>query len=474
MEMKDAIFTPTPEEAQEYLSYKTEKDILDNLSGGLESLQHRRFELGEKKRKLIAGAMVVFDKGTIDFLNELAKKDLEYRYILLSEVTAEYRRKTRECINFEYICTPHLLAKEIRLLHFAVSVPEEVSAYVEQREYLVQAKENLLGRHKDMEESYAVIWAYYADRYITKLLESIQPEIVVLWNEFYAFHTIFVQICKRKNIELHYMEFGCVPGTFVLEKEGQQGESFPAKHPGEFKQFPVSLQELERAGEVREYIYQKCMNRNIQPLYGNLGETLIKCRSGRPIVAYFGQNDYESGLFPYTETSRRYHSPFLQSSREGLELLHLLSIKNNWTLLYKPHPLIESLGADRGEGEVRNCVRVHDRNIHEIIDCADVVVTILSQCAYEALFREKPVVMLGYTQLRGSGAVYEACGFQKVEKTIKAAFRKGYTKRKRQCFIRHLACLLKYCLLDDRTHPEVTYGMEVSEFIRKWNAGEIF
>lgn len=474
MKKEDMLFVPTPEEAQEYLAYKTENDILNNLSGGLKSLQSQKFVPGSKKRKMIAGAMVVFDKGTIDFLNGLVKKDSEYRYVLLSEVTAEYRRKTRECIDFEYICTPHLLAKEIRLLYFAVSVPEEVRAYVGQREYLIRAQQNLLGRYKDMEESYAMIWVYYADQYITKLLEIVQPETVILWNEFYAFHSIFGAICRKKKIALQYMEFGCVPGTFVIEKEGQQGESFPAKYPGEFKKLPVSDQELQEAEAARQYIYQKRINRNIQPLYGEMAGMAVKRRSGRPVVAYFGQNDYESGLFPYTETSCRYHSPFLQSTREGLELLHLLSIKNDWTLLYKPHPLIESLGTDKGEGEVRNCVRVHDKNIHEVIDCSDVVVTVLSQSAYEALFRNKPVVMLGYTQLRGSGAVYEAYGFHKVERTIKTALRNGYTQRKRQCFIRHLTCLLKYCLLDDQTHPEVPYGMSVVEFMGKWNADHIF
>ncbi|MEY8283646.1 hypothetical protein AALA13_07440 [Lachnospiraceae bacterium 50-23] len=474
MKKEDILYTPTPEEAQEYLAYETEQDIFDNLSGGLESLENMHFEPGEKKTKLIAGAMVAFDKGTVDFLNKLAKKDTEYKYVLLSEVTAEFRRKTRECIEFEHVCTPHLLAKEIRLLHFAVSVPEEVEGYVRQREYLIRAQQNLLGRHKDMEESYAEVLVYYADQYITRLLEIVQPEVVILWNQFYAFHMIFAQICKRKRIEIQYMEFGCVPGTFVLEREGQQGESYPAKHPQEFKQLAISRQELLEAGAVSQYIYKACLNRNVQPPYGKLDETLVRYRSGRPVIAYFGQNDYESGLFPYTEDSRRYHSPFLQSSKEGLELLHLLSIKNNWTLLYKPHPLIASLGTDRGEGEVRNCVRVHDMNIHEVIDCADVVVTVLSQSAYEALFRDKPVVMMGYTQLRGSGAVYEAYGFHKVERTIKKALRRGYTRGKKQCFMRHLACLLKYCLMDDRSHPDFLYGMAVGEFINKWNTKEIF
>lgn len=39
-------------------------------------------------------------------------------------------------------------------------------------------------------------------------------------------------------------------------------------------------------------------------------------------------------------------------------------------------------------------------DINKLIDLATVCVTILSQAAYVALIREKPVVMLGYNQLK--------------------------------------------------------------------------
>lgn len=51
------------------------------------------------------------------------------------------------------------------------------------------------------------------------------------------------------------MEFGCVPGTFVIEKSGQQGESFPARHPHLFRCCPVASGDIKKAVQFAEYIY---------------------------------------------------------------------------------------------------------------------------------------------------------------------------------------------------------------------------
>lgn len=451
-------FIPTKEEEQEYLAYKTEQDFIDNLENGIKELDRMEIARDNRKIVLISGAMVAFDKGTIQYLNQIADQDRETRYILLSEVTAENRRKTRECIKFEYLCTPHLLAKEMFVSYFPITISEEVKEYISERGYLCRAIENLHGRHRNAGEGYIEAWICYADRYIQHLLDKVHPQRVVLWNEFYAFHMIFDHICAAKKIPVMYMEFGCIPGTLSLELLGQQGESYIARHPWRFRTLPVRREEIRFAETVKQYIVERRLNRNKQPEYGRLN--IKKEEIGKPIIVYFGQNDYESGLAPYTEKSRKYHSPFLKSTQEGFEILQNLAEKNNWILIYKPHPIMQNLGMD--EDVSFQDIRMNDINIHELIDCADVVVTILSQSAYEAIMRDKPVVMLGYTELHKSGIIYEAYSQQKVEKILKQAIKKGYTKRQRKRFIRHIARLLKYCLLDDQTHPEFPYGKGIA------------
>lgn len=458
---KDIDIRPTEEEKQEYLAYKSEKDFLDNLESGMENLD--RWENVEDNRQtiLIAGAMVAFDKGTINFMNELAKKDSNRRYILLSEVTAELRRKTDMYIEFEYICTPHLLAKEILVPYFNVTVSDVMIDYVEKRDYLKEAIQNLEARHMNIGNGYAMALMYYADIYLCKLLKKVKPDMVIMWNEFYAFHGVLKAICEKLRITIQYMEFGCIPGTIALEEGGQQGESYPARHPYRFNHLAITKEEVEQAKQVAMFIKKEQLNRNIQPLWGNVKNVFLKRVTDGPIVTYMGQNDYESGMYPYTKNAKKYHSPVFRSTLKGLEYLSVLSIKNGWRLVYKPHPIVEIMGSEKTLLEQIECQIASDVNIHELIDDSDVIITILSQAAYVALFREKPVVLLGYMQLHHSGAAYEALKLGNVESKIKKALSSGYTAKQRECFYKHIARTLKYYLYDDMNEREMRYGRKL-------------
>jgi len=99
-------------------------------------------------------------------------------------------------------------------------------------------------------------------------------------------------------------------------------------------------------------------------------------------------------------------------------------------------------------------------NIHEVIDFSDVIITILSQSAYVSLFRNKPVVMMGYTQLKGSGCTYEAFSKEQIEPQIRKALKEGFSKKQMKNFHRHIARAVKYYLLDDGTHPDIPFGIK--------------
>lgn len=460
--MKEYI--PTPEEQQEYLAYDSYDVFFENLERGLRELETFQFVKRKKKVLLVAGAMVVFDKGSIAFLNQMSKIDLDCQYVLLSEVTAEFRRKTQDMIKFDFICTPHLLAKEILVPYMNVSVSTAVKNYLEEHVYLKSAADNLNRRHANIGVGYADTLVYYADLYIRKLLYKIKPDCVLIWNEFYAFHMILEYICKDNNIKIEYMEFGCVPGTFVIESGGQQGKSWLARYPFLFAKLPITEKDIKRAEQIVEYVFRTELNRNTQPMKGKFSNLLQLSNSSHPVITYMGQNDYESGLYPYTNEARKYHSPVFRSTLEAMEFLRLLSIKNGWKFFYKPHPIIEQqqFVNEKKEGV---CVLEHV-NINEVIDSSDLVVTILSQSAYIALFRNKPVVMLGYTQLKKSGCVYEAFTKRKIEPMIKRALREGYTRTQKKKFIRHVAREVKYYLWDDEEHIEFPYG-------KKYKKGDI-
>lgn len=297
-------YIPTEEE-KEYLAYDSYEAFFENLDKGMKEIRNVQFTRKRRKVILIAGAMVVFDKGTIDFLNDVAEAMKEScQFILLSEVTAQYRRKTRDKIEFEYLCTPHLLAKEICVPHLDIPITKEITRYIDKKTYLKMAVDNLKTRHKNMGAGYAEALIYYSDVYLREVLKRINPDEVILWNEFYAFHMVFQSICMEKKLRTGYMEFGCIPGTFVIEQTGQQGESMPARRPFRFRCLSITQEEKETAKNVIQYIYRTGLNRNIQPARGNRLCEMLKRSSDRKVITYMGQNDFESGLYPYTKKPR--------------------------------------------------------------------------------------------------------------------------------------------------------------------------
>ncbi|WP_335783115.1 hypothetical protein, partial [Campylobacter jejuni] len=98
------------------------------------------------------------------------------------------------------------------------------------------------------------------------------------------------------------------------------------------------------------------------------------------------------------------------------------------------------------------------------IDLADVVVTILSQSSYEALMRNKPVVMLGYTHLKHKNCTYEAFAKDDVEQILDKAIKDGFTEEMRKNFHSHIARLLKYYLYDDYVARKFKYGKKIEDF----------
>lgn len=451
-----------PQEQQEYMAYKNWKDVINNLEKGIHDLDYVPDAFQSNNKVLICGAMIAFDKGLSNFLNTwyFYQKDL----ILLSEVTAQYRRYTKERMKIPFICTPHMLAKEMVIHQMSIPVSNDMIDQISCKNYLQEAVENMSVRYMDLGNGYSIAWCYYAYKYIKKLLLIAKPRCVVLWNEFYTFHTIFKGICQEMNIPLRYMEFGCIPGTICLEEYGQQGESLVTKKYKQFNKKIISSEEMEYADKVINYLFRTRLNRNKQPNAYIEYQKLTKYVSGRQTIVYIGQNDYEAGICPYSKKTRRDHSPIFEDTLEALEYLALMCIKNNWNLVFKPHPMMEIL--KHNEYQHLNSISVVSNvDINSVVDFADVIVTLFSQVAYISLIRNTPVVLMGYMQLTGKKCTYEVYKKHKIEKMLRKAVCIGYTKEQRKYFVKHVAQLLKYYLYDDLTKKEIQFGQKISSIL---------
>ena len=402
------------------------------------------WKIADVGKKLIFSDFLSFDKGVCSLINQWNKQ--EGNLVLFSEAVW-VGEEADEKVNIPVIKLPMLLSRNQYLkgkieetIH--KKVIEKIVKRVQEKGYLQEAAENLRMGYSDMAEGYEYIVCYYAERIVRRIVECLQPSLVIVWNAFYAFHLVIRNICKELGIPIKYMEFGNIPGTIILEEIGQMGESYPARYPQKFMEISVSDEDYEKAECWIENLRIQKLNRNVQPDNDLLVTVRKKLKQGRPVIFYAGQNDNASGMQPYTENTRKFHSPVFKSSDEAAIYLAQICEKNDWNYIYKPHPMMMkycNLAALPS-----NTIVVDYVNINDLIDMSDVVVTILSTVSYIALIREKPVVMLGYTQLKGKGCTYEAFRNEEVERELLLALKNCLTGDMKIKFINHVVQMGKY------------------------------
>lgn len=449
------------------LKKPSDDPIIKELEKGITELQKVQFDW-DGDLILVAGHMALFDKGTCKYLNKISKNLHNTKLLLLCEATRVDVATTKKLIDFDFIKAPKLLGKdEAYRKGVTVKLGKEITDRLKQKEYLSIATDNLRTRHPDMGKGYAEALVYYSELYFRQVLIKYKPKKVVLWNQFHALHIVLHNLCKEMGIKTVFMEFGLLPGTITVEEMGQMGESFPAVRYQQFMDFQVNNEDLAFAKKVIKMIREKRLNRNIQPI-NNMKEKLQSMLvNDRPTIFYAGQNDFESGLYPYTEETKKYHSPVFESSDEAAFYLSELSAKNGWNFIYKPHPLIFRLKRSYYDKLKKdNMIIISDIDINDLVDISDLTITILSQTGYVSMIRNRPTLMLGYTQLRGKGCTYEAFTLEDIEATIKQALKNGLTDNQKQAFKKHVAQLLRYYLYDDLVKKDFSYGQSLDDCVK--------
>lgn len=376
----------------------------------------------------------------------------------------------KECnpqVPFVPLEIPRVLTRDKILRFQDIELPEEIRKSVDSNEFLQKTAKAFMMRNYEVQENFAKYYVFKAQQYIEESLELINPAVVIMWNQFTPYHQIFTEVCRQHSIPILFCEYGVLPGTIAFEKGGQMGESYPSVHYKKFLEQPISEDEILAAEKIQNYLKESRLNRKKQPADTTREDILKKLKPDRPTIFFAGQNDPESGIIPYTEKSKKYHSPMFGSSDDAAKYLAELAINNNWNIIYKEHPFMEE--NNKAIKHIDGVVIVKKVDINEVIDIADVTITILSQAAYIALIREKPVVMLGYNQLKGKECCYEAFERDTIEREIKNALKSGQTKEQKYAFMKHIAQTVKYYLYDDNKPRDLRYGRETAKAVDFFN-----
>lgn len=369
-------------------------------------------------------------------------------------------RAMERCVEergFPVFTLPYFLSEHIHSHSVELSdVSADIVAYVKKDAILFKAALLLRRKHAAAQPLHEYGCVYYYHYYLMEILKWIEPKTVIIWNTMGPYHSVAEYVCKSLGIPVVRVEHGVLPNTYTFDTLGEMGESAPAVYAKEFETLPITQEEYTAAGEIWNYIRNSGANRKTQ-WKGNIEGIKKRLNAKNPVIFVAGQNDDGSGLYPYTEEVQKYRSPIFASSTQSVIALGELAAKNQWNLIYKPHPYV-LLSEEERRSLPDNIILAEGIGINYLIELADVVVTIVSQTAYMALLHDTPVLMLGYIQLRDKGCTYQAFTEAAIEPELKAALRNGFTREQREAFQRHIAQLVKYYLYDDYCDRQLRYG----------------
>lgn len=280
------------------------------------------------------------------------------------------------------------------------------------------------------------------------------PTLCLLWHQFNGRHHALAAFCRERHIPYFFVEYGSMPGTIAFDLEGQMAESRVTRESEVFAKLPVDEADREVARQMVEMASQGKKTRKSQASSIDIPAITASYKAqGRKVIFYAGQNDWASGILPQAWPDAKIHSPLYADTLDALGHLSVLAEKNNWQVLFKPHPLVQDRHREYTVEYPERISLVVGANMFACIECADACATILSQAAYHFLIHGKACVLLGRNQLSGKGCVYEPSAKGDVERCFQEALKKGFAPEQREQFMTHAAQLCRYYLfaLDDET-----------------------
>lgn len=438
------------------------KECIKDYEYALNTLKTKRSEL--YNRTLFWGISWSLDKGYKEYLKKLEECDRDLRLGLISEAVWVNAEKAEEIMGIPSVIAPKLFDIDLYIEDGKLGKLEINE--IKQRPELKETFEQLKGIFADIKEESAFSMTYLINCYIEKVLEEIKPIRIITEGAANTSRRILEKRCKERGIPIVFMHAGILPGTFTFDIGGEMGKSLPALYPEKFFGLPVNEDDLEQAKRIWDYLYVSKLNRKIQPKNHCINYVMEKIEKGKPIIFFTGQLDVYSHMVPYTEETRKYYSPVFKTSLDLAIYLAEMCKKNAWNFLYKPHPMY--VKPEEMNNLPDNTIYVKFGDINDLIDISDVIVSIASQTSYIGLIRNKPVMTLGYSQMRGKRCAYEVYEKKKIEETMYEALKNGFTKTQKRAFLKHIAQVLRYYVYDDLRKREIRFGKKIPSSVEEF------
>ena len=340
-----------------------------------------------------------------------------------------------------------------------IPLPTRLINQKDKAEYIRELTENELEWLKELENRenrfYECVNMYY---YYKSIIELIRPFKVIIWSNWNRESYILGHLAEIYGIPCGYMEYGWVPGTYQIDPRGIAGQSEYAVNPMMFEKMKVDdIYDIE---QVKQYVRESKLDTGIFIDTKEDKDALLKIQPNKKNIFLVGLGEKGLQINPKSNYWIKYVSSVVESTEEVLIQLIELSRKNNWNLIFKPHPGEPVPELEHGLEDV---IIVWSMEIDRLICLADVVVSIASAVDYKVLIYGKPLVQLGITGLLGKGCTYTVSKKEMLEEQILLAIKNGMTKKQTENYNRLLQILLQKYLWDDMSDRSLRYGLPVEK-----------
>lgn len=412
---------------------------------------------GKDKPVILVVAPIFIARNTgvlVNFFKSYFKMHQQYKFVIISElgsISPENASRKLETIVFEapQVCKWNGIGN--RILSSRLS---DKTNLTQEDEKVIQEIENFkLQDDKDI--SYKNTREMYC--YLIKIIHLLNPQKLIIWGKWARISYILEHLAIKENISYGFMEHGWLPGTIQFDSGGIAGQSIYAMHPERVNKIQITEEDLKKIEIIKKYILSKRMDTGIFFDTVEDREALNSIMGTRKTVFLVGMDERGMAIAPNSKHWKKYVSSVFSSMDDVLGKLLIICQKRGWNIIYKPHPGNCLVNLKRNIKN--NAIVVKDKNIDELIEMSDVVISMSSAVEYKALMYGKPLVQVGITGLNKMGCTYSIDKKEDLENMISKAIVYGMTDEQKNNYNMFLARLLKGYLWDDLSERKLRYGL---------------
>lgn len=273
---------------------------------------------------------------------------------------------------------------------------------------------------------------------------AIKPDLFICWNPHSPSFGPMADTARLMGIVIGAIEWGLLPGTFILDKSGTLATSQVFNRA-------ITYSEPEKFEITGERIFSELSRKSIslyQQTTEQLPMELLNTDDGSIKILVIGIDMVDSGSYPETHQDSFGLLPFHTSCRE--QALAIAASDTNFRVVLKPHP---SHNYQPESGEIAANCWIINSNPDHLINWADVIICSGSKMEFSALLAGKPLVNVGAGILYKKGCSYEANTASQLREKILQAAQHGITPQQLQAFKLFLGFLKEdYLYAYDRPH----------------------